>query len=107
MPAPPDLPERLTSTDQDAADLAAAITHTRRLPAAERAREARRLVAEAEQVLSRLADAAVVEATGSAPWADVAAVLGTSTASVGKAIRRYKGQRLTRGGRGPRAGSSR
>jgi hypothetical protein len=93
----PDLTDRLAEADQAAADLATAITTARDLPAARRIAEGRRLATEAKTVLSRFADAAVVEATRTASWAEVASAAGTSTDALGKAVKRFNGRKLYRG----------
>lgn len=74
----------------NAAELARLIARLPKMPAVARARAARDLVDEAKRILSTTADAAVVEATRSQSYAEVAAGLGDSLSAVNKAVSRHR-----------------
>lgn len=74
----------------DTRELARLIGGLPALPPVERARLARELVDVAKVVLSKEADAAVVEALGSMTYKQVAAELGKTVASVNKAVSRHR-----------------
>jgi DNA-directed RNA polymerase specialized sigma24 family protein len=75
----------------NSADLARAIARLSRLTPANRAREARRLVPIARNVLSAEADAAVDEARqGGMSYADLASHLDVGEAMVNKAVTRHR-----------------
>ncbi|MEU8334758.1 hypothetical protein [Micromonospora tulbaghiae] len=74
----------------DVRELGRLIGRLPRLKPLERARLARELVDVAKVVLSKEADAAVVEALESMTYRQVAEGLGKSTASVNKAVSRHR-----------------
>jgi DNA-directed RNA polymerase specialized sigma24 family protein len=60
------------------------------LPDVQRARQARGLIDDAKRLLSALADAAVVEATGNMTYAEVAVKLDVTVPAVNKAVTRHR-----------------
>ncbi|MEV5819350.1 sigma factor-like helix-turn-helix DNA-binding protein [Micromonospora haikouensis] len=74
----------------DARELARLVRGLPAMPAAKRAKLARELVDVAKRVLSLTADAAVLEALESMTYRELAAELGTSEASVNKAVSRHR-----------------
>jgi|SRR5690606_23190547 len=71
-------------------ELARQIAGLAKLSPVARARRARELVGTAKAVLSAAADAAVVEATRTMSYQQVARELGRSVASVNKAVSRHR-----------------
>ncbi|WP_189041093.1 hypothetical protein [Micromonospora sonchi] len=74
----------------DARELARLVGRLPKMPPVQRAKAARELVDVAKRVLSLTADEAVVEALQSMTYKALAAELGTSEASVNKAVSRHR-----------------
>ncbi|MEV5211286.1 hypothetical protein AB0K35_27820 [Micromonospora sp. NPDC053740] len=80
--------------DVDVRELARLIGALAKMPPAKRVPAARELVEVARVVLSAAADEAVVELASSMTYAQVAEQVGTSVASVNKAVSRHRNPAL-------------
>jgi hypothetical protein len=94
------LDDLLAAARTDVAQFAAAVSAALEADPIPRVQAARRLAENAAHILARLADAAVVEATRTATYEEVAAALGVHRSAVGKAVMRINGREVSRGSRG-------